>query len=72
MITHLKQLKAKCQDNSELAQLTAKQAIALLRYTKDIRPDLAFLEAGRCAKVSMTGAIFSPEILTNIHKRMRE
>lgn len=50
-ISHLKSLKEKIKNNTELNVLLAKQSIALLRYTNDIRPDVAFFEAGQAAKV---------------------
>ena len=50
-ISHLKCLKEKLKGKSELALLVAKQSISLLRYTNEIRPDIAFFEAGQAAKV---------------------
>ena len=44
-------MKEKIKNNTELNVLLAKQSIALLRYTNDIRPDVAFFEAGQAAKV---------------------
>jgi intraflagellar transport protein 172 len=51
MISHLKSLQSKCNETQELVAVSAKLAIALLRYTKELRPDAAFLEAGQAAKV---------------------
>jgi intraflagellar transport protein 172 len=49
-ISHLSTLKAYCNSKKELQTLASKQAIALLRYTKQIPADYAFLEAGQSAK----------------------
>lgn len=54
MISHLKGLQTKCKNSQELAAVAAKQAISLLRYTKVLRPDAAFFEAGQAAKVQYT------------------
>lgn len=50
-ISHLKSTKEKIKGNPELNTILAKVAIALLRYTNEIRPDVAFFEAGQAAKV---------------------
>ncbi|KAI8928779.1 hypothetical protein BC831DRAFT_447367 [Entophlyctis helioformis] len=49
-ISHLAALKNYCLKKRDLAYFAAKQAISLLRYTKDIPADRAFLEAGQAAK----------------------
>jgi intraflagellar transport protein 172 len=50
LISHLLSLKTTTLKNPDLNPVTAKIAIALLRYTEQIPADLAFLEAGQCAK----------------------
>jgi intraflagellar transport protein 172 len=40
-----------CLTKKELANVAAKIAISLLRYTKVIAADKAFLDAGQAAKV---------------------
>lgn len=49
-ISHLKSIKENLKGNSEFCVIIAKQSIALLRYTNEIRPDVAFFEAGQAAK----------------------
>ncbi|KAH9246952.1 hypothetical protein BASA81_015465 [Batrachochytrium salamandrivorans] len=50
LISHLGALKLYCLKKRDLNYFAAKQAISLLRYTKMIQPDRAFLEAGQASK----------------------
>lgn len=49
LITHLLLLKGECQ-RSGLGRVLAKLTTSLLRYTKEIRADKAFLDAGEANK----------------------
>ena len=49
-ITHLLLMKAECGMNPNLSRLYARQCISLLRYTKIVRPDKAFLDAAHACK----------------------
>jgi hypothetical protein len=66
-IAHLFTLKHYCSRKKDLVYFGAKQAISLLRYTKDIQPDAAFYEAGRAAKVRFALLDVSPVISLTDH-----
>ncbi|KAJ3152666.1 hypothetical protein HDU86_005539 [Geranomyces michiganensis] len=51
-IAHIVTLQHYCAKKRDLAYFAAKQAIAALRYTKEIPPDRAFYEAGKAAKAA--------------------
>jgi intraflagellar transport protein 172 len=51
VIAHHMKLRDYCAKKTELASFAAKNAISLLRYTKNIPADLAFMEAGQLCKV---------------------
>ncbi len=49
-ITHLLLMKTECSRNPSLSRIHAKQCISLLRYTKFIRADKAFLDSAHACK----------------------
>ncbi|KAI8818942.1 uncharacterized protein EV422DRAFT_125936 [Fimicolochytrium jonesii] len=51
-VAHLVTLKNYCKRKKDLSYFAAKQAIATLRYTKELRPDQMFYEAGEAAKAA--------------------
>lgn len=51
-IAHLYTLRENCNKKPELVEFSAKTAISLLRYVKDIPADKAFFDAGQASKVN--------------------
>jgi len=51
MITHLQLMKVECQQN-KLSNVYAKLCSCLLRYTKEIRADKAYLDAGQACRAA--------------------
>mmetsp|Transcript_37056 Transcript_37056/g.56830 ORF Transcript_37056/g.56830 Transcript_37056/m.56830 type:complete len:175 (+) Transcript_37056:4434-4958(+) len=58
MITHLQLMKQDCQQH-RLTNVMAKLTSSLLRYTKEIRADKAYLDAGQaCRAASLNDSAF--------------
>lgn len=59
LINHFLLLKMECESNPSLTNVYCRLCVSLLRYTKIIRPDKAFLDAGNsCRQIRMDNMAF--------------